>query len=405
MRSLIKILILSGLLLAFAVMADKPYRYLSPVPINTLFEQAIHDRAFPGGCLLVGTQDRVMIKKCYGYHTYRAEHAQGLDDLFDLASLTKVVGTTTAIMRLYEQHQLKLSDRVVEFLPEFTGPNDLHARLKATITIADLLAHRSGLHEPNDIGQMSAACLGQRWRCLLQTPLSYYPRRKMVYSDLNFILLGKIVEKITREPLDQYFQRTLFYPLAMHHTGFNPQEGFGKIIPTFSEHCVGIVHDPIARNLGGVAGHAGLFSTINDLQHFGQMLLNHGRYRNVAVLQRETIKLFSEPDALLPESSRALGWDTAFRPSIAKQQHQFSAGLYSDPGAIGHTGYTGTSLWISQRHGLYVVLLTNRVFAHTDARGQQRDRYWRQQIASSVWRQLGFKQQNGLYQEPRLTGH
>ncbi len=380
-------------------MAKKEYQYEARENINQLFQQAFREHAFPGGCLIVGTADHVILKKCYGYHTYKKETQDTLIDAFDLASLTKVIGTTTAIMKLYEQNRLELSDYVVDYLPEFSGPNQLHTQIKKTITIEDLLAHRSGLKDPNPVDQMTCSTMGQRWNCLFQTPLKYYPKRKEIYSDLNFILLGKIVERITGMNLDNYLTTAVFYPLEMYHSGFFPHEKACYIVPTFSEECVGVVHDPIARAMGGVCGHAGLFSTANDLQHFTQMILNNGRYKNKSFLNKETLDTFFERDALLAHSTRALGWDTAYNPDDSEEPHQFSAGYYSDASAVGHTGYTGTSIWISRKHGLYVILLTNRVFANPDPSHQSLDRYWRQKIASAVWKNLGFTQQNPLYHE------
>jgi CubicO group peptidase (beta-lactamase class C family) len=325
-----------------------------------------------------------------------------MDDVFDLASLTKVIGTTTAIMQLQEQHRLRLSDKVVRYLPEFSGPNRLHEKLKATITIEDLLRHRSGLPESNPIDRMTHASQNTRWACLYQTPLQHYPRQKMLYSDLDFLLLGKIVERVSGQSLDAYLECHVFRPLKMHHTSFHPAEKFCKIIPTYSSEQVGIVHDPVARSLSGVCGHAGLFSTATDLQHFAQMMLNGGSYQGARILQEKTIRTFSRPDDLLMDSTRLLGWDSVYRPSATQMPRQFSAGFYSDANAMGHTGYTGTSLWISRKQGVYVILLTNRVFDNADPAHRPRDRYWRQQITSAVWRHLGFQKQNGVYHEPRL---
>jgi len=238
--------------------------------------------------------------------------------------------------------------------------------------------------------------------CLFKAPLKYYPRQKMEYVDLNFILLGKIVERITREPLGRYLQRTVFKPLAMSNTSFNPDSGRRRIVPTHLGMPVGIVHDPVARSLGGVSGHAGLFSTLTDLQHFAQMILNDGIYNHSRFLQPDTIAWFTDRDPVLPHSTRALGWDTAYIPFDTTQPHQFTAGQYIDADAIGHTGYTGTSLWISRKQGLYVILLTNRVIDNNDATCTQRHRYWRQKITSAVWRNLGFTQQNALYHEPLI---
>lgn len=384
--------------------AIKNYHYVARENINHLFQQAFQDHAFPGGCLIVGTTDLVISKKCYGHHTYKRKIADSTIDSFDLASLTKAIGTTTAIMKLFEQGHLHLSDKVVDYVPEFSGPNELHSQIKKTITIEDLLTHRSGLQYPFPVERMTNSTIEQRWKYLFQTPLKYYPKRKEVYSDLNFILLGKIVERITKQNLDNYLRISVFYPLEMMHTGFFPHEKTCTIVPTFSEESVGVVHDPIARAMGGVCGHAGLFSTANDLQHFAQMILNNGRYKNKLFLNKGTLDTFFERNTLLAHSTRALGWDTAYNPDDSETPHQFSAGYYSDPDAVGHTGYTGTSIWFSQKHGLYVILLTNRVFKNPAPTHRAADRYWRQRIASAVWKNLGFTQESPLYHELYVGG-
>lgn len=396
-----KMLLLIGFwCLAGNGVAAERYHFQSVVEINQLFQQAIKDRAFPGGCIIAGTQDHVIIKKCFGYHTYKKNTPVRVDDLFDIASLTKAIGTTTAIMKLQEQHKLKLSDKVVQYLPEFSGPNRLHSALKKTITLADLLRHRSGLREFNSINKMPDLTLNERLNCLFKTPLKYYPRQKMEYVDINFILLGKIIERVTRERLDQYLYHNVFVPLEMRNTSFNPDINHSRIVPTHSGTNAGIVHDPIARSLAGVSGHAGLFSSATDLQHFAQMILNDGVYNHSRFLQSGTLAGFTTRDPVLSQSTRALGWDTAYIPSDTTVPHQFTAGQYIDADAIGHTGYTGTSLWISRKQGLYVILLTNRVFENAHSAHQRRHRYWRQKITSAVWRNLGFTRQNALYREP-----
>jgi CubicO group peptidase (beta-lactamase class C family) len=381
--------------------ADNYSKNKSSSQITQLFHRAILDHAFPGGCVVAGTKNRVVFQRCYGNHSYGIDYPDRLDDVFDLASLTKVIGTTTALLQLQEQHRLKLSDKVVRYLPEFSGPNRTHQQLKKTITIEDLLRHRSGLPEINCVDRMSNASQSARWNCLYQTPLINYPRQKVLYSDVNFLLLGKIAERVSGESLDCYLENHVFRPLEMHHSSFHPQEKFCKIVPTYSSDHVGIVHDPVARSLGGVCGHAGLFSTAIDLQHFAQMILNGGVYHGKRILQEKTLKLLAQPDPILADSTRFLGWDSAYRVSSPGVPRQFSAGLYCDSGAIGHTGYTGTSLWISQKQGVYLILLTNRVFKSETPSQRSRDRYWRQQIVSTVWKSMGFTKQNPLYHEPR----
>ena len=412
--------------------------------LDVLMQQAMADHAFPGACVLVGNRRHIIFKKCYGYHTYRGNVPSRLSDRFDIASLTKIVATTSAIMTLYDQHKLSLDDPVVKYLPGFIGPTPDATKLKKTITIRDLLTHVSGLPPDNFVNEVQGINNRKRWQLLLQTPLDQPPHTAMRYSDVGFLLLGKIVEKVSGQSLDQYASKHVFQPLNMQHTQFKPNhKTAGSLVPTLSNLPLGVVHDPIARALGGVAGHAGLFTTIGDLQHYAKTMLRGGNYNGKQVFQKNTVELFAKIDGRVPGSSRALGWDTVYattgdnrtpvcvnpeqqKPVYAKSRgwrsalarlgyvkaraddrspqcappKQYTAGKYIDPHAFGHTGFTGTSMWISPQQNLYMIVLSNRVYPGVQTGGKRTDRYWRQQIASTVWHDLGFRRSNALYREP-----
>ncbi len=389
---------------------DLPYyEYQEKVSLQQLFADAAQDYAFPGGCLIAGSATRTFVKQCFGYHTYEQKIKNQLDSLFDISSLTKVVATTTAIMRYYEQQRLNLDDCVTKYIPEFCGPNAEQTNIKSQISIWQLLSHTSGAAAYN-FDALKFATQIQRLQALYKTPLSDFPNSKTIYSDINFVLLGKIIEKLSGETLDQHTKNYIFSPLNMQNTQFNPSDR-SHCVPTLNTtkisvindpaympptpQCLcGVVNDPTARGLNGVAGNAGLFSTIEDLGIFASMLLNHGQYGAIDFLKKETIDLFTSRVAIPQGSSRALGWDTVYYP-LKKQPSQFSAGLYIDADGYGHTGYTGTSMWLSRRYGIYVILLTNRTYPdnHNHTLAQY---YYRQKINSAVWQNLGFNEKNHL---------
>ena len=413
---------LTSLLLLMSVSENQAsvgkHHYKERISIKHLFDEARAYQAFPGGCVAVGDEQHHYVKRCYGWQTYAKRITDKNNSLFDLASLTKIIATTTAIMLLYDAHKLALTDKVVDYLPVFKGPNPTQTKLKAQITLEQLLTHSSGLPADNYVYSFKA---------LYQTPVVVYPGQRQIYSDINFILLAKIVERITHQPFAKYVKVKIFEPLRMHETGFKPDADLrARAVPTEylpGQHrfLKGVVHDPTARHLGGVAGHAGLFSTLNDLTHFAQMLLHEGQYQGRQLIRAQTIRLFTRRAKLLADSSRALGWDTAYQPqavlpdaakghvhfdpgSLTKYYalpHQFSAGQYIDAEGFGHTGYTGVSLWLSRKHGLYFIILTNRVFPLLTESRRSVTYYWPQRIASALWRNLGFTQRNQLYALPK----
>lgn len=389
--------------------------YQPKYPLKPLFEQAIKTHAFPGGCIAVGKKNKVFLNTCFGAFTYAEKRKDTPNDLFDLASLTKVIATTTSIMVLYDEGKLTLDEPVVKILPEFRGPTKRQTALKATITVRDCLNHTSGLPPDNDGANT--------WKGVYRTPVVAYRHQYQIYSDINFLLLGKIVQTLSGLPLNQFAEKHIFKPLGMNSTMYLPPKTLNdRIVPTSYDKkdnklLQGTVNDPMARRLGGVAGNAGLFSTSHDLTIFAQMMLNGGEYKGTRIVKAATIKLFTTRSDVVTNSTRALGWDTVYAPRATlpkkdrallgfavaqfyKPQKQFTAGLYIDANAYGHSGYTGTSLWISPKHDVFVVLLTNRVMPSDNA--PRKDKYWRQLISSTVWKNLGFTEKNGLFHEPKL---
>ncbi|GIV59015.1 MAG: beta-N-acetylhexosaminidase [Rhodothermaceae bacterium] len=342
--------------------------------VDSLLHAAIETRAFPGAAVAIG-RDGVLVKsEGYGYHTYAAGQRVTPQSRFDLASLTKVVATTTAAMLLYEDGRLDLDAPVATYLPEF-GQNG-----KGHVTIRQLLTHTSGLIPFRPFHRMGFTTREQVLKAILADSLVYPPGTETRYSDFNMIVLALVIERITGQDFATFTREAIFEPLGMHNTGFIAA-GHGPdttAVPTeydrdFRKRLVqGEVHDETAYLLGGVAGHAGLFSTVEDLATFAYMLLHEGRIHGRAFLQPETIRLFTTRADATGESTRALGWDTKSPEGYS------SAGQYFGPRSFGHTGFTGTSLWIDPDQQLFVILLSNRVYP---TRENQRHRTVRAALA------------------------
>jgi beta-N-acetylhexosaminidase len=323
--------------------------------VDAAIQAAIARGAFPGAALAVGRRGGLV--RLRGYGALGAPAAGAVDaaeTVYDLASLTKVMGTTAAVMLLVDEGRMELDAPVERYLSGWSGDG------KERVTVRHLLAHTSGL-PPGLFLYRSARSPGQAVRQVLDQPLRRRPGERAEYSDLGMILLAEAVERAAEAPLDRLLARRAFAPLGMSSTMYLPPLALnGRIPPTaltsereFVLH--GIVHDGNAFRLGGVAGHAGLFSTARDVAVFAQMLLNGGSYGTVRLLRPETVAAFAtrQPGA----DQRALGWDTPGPVS--------SAGRFFSARAYGHTGYTGTSLWIDPALDLFVVLLTNRTLNNT----------------------------------------
>ena len=322
-----------------------------PATLDSLARAAIADSAASAVAIAVGRHGRLVHLRGYGTTDWAAGSGEVTDStIFDLASVTKVVATTTAAMILEEEGRLSLDQRVAWYLPALADT------AKQAITVRQLLTHRGGFEAFAPLYRTirgREAYLEQ----IDARPLRNAPGTETVYSDWDLILMQALIERITGEPLDAFVARRVFGPLGMRDTGYRPDPSLRTRIAATEVDTArggliwGEVHDPNAWAMGGVAGHAGLFGSARDLAVFAQMLLNGGWYGGARLLKPQTIARWTAPQGA--GSSRALGWDT---PS-----GQSSAGRFFGPRSFGHTGYTGTSLWIDPERGLFVVLLTNRV--------------------------------------------
>ncbi len=323
-------------------------------PVDEQMRKALVDSVFPGAVLLVSHKNRIRHFKAYGflgYGEYKKETP--LNAIFDLASVTKVVATTTAAMLLVDRGKLDLEKPVQSYLPEFQGEGKLE------ITVRDLLVHTSGL-PPFKRYYLENLSSEETLQRIFSEPLEYERRSESRYSDLGIILTGKIIEKISGMPLDQFCAKNIFEPLGMKETFFNPpKQSLYRIPPTeldeWRDRLVhGEVHDENSFSLGGVAGHAGLFSTATDVAAFLKMMVNAGEYKGRNFILSQTIAAFTKRQNLVEESTRAIGWDT-------RSEERSSSGHFMSMRAFGHTGYTGTSIWVDPDKSLFVILLTNRV--------------------------------------------
>ena len=318
-----------------------------------ILHQALADRVFPAASVAVTEKGNLVCRKAFGRFTYDANAPEATtESIFDLASVTKVVATTSMAMILYERGLLDLDTPLVAIVPEFGGED---AR-RREITLRILLAHSSGLPAYEKLF-LRARTKAELFAAVCGAPLSANPGVKAEYSDLGFILLAAALERIAEEPMDQFCQREIFGPLGMTHTAFNPPKSWRASIPPtvddrgFRRRIIqGEVQDENASVLGGVAGHAGLFASASDLAVFANVMLHGGR----PILRSETLALFTQRQSAPPGTSHTLGWDT---PSPLSQ-----SGKYFSPRSFGHLGYTGTSLWVDPERRLSIVLLTNRTW-------------------------------------------
>lgn len=316
--------------------------------IGTIVRRGIAAGGFPGAAVVIGRRGGTVLERGFG-HTDWAAGAAPVDPdrtLYDLASLTKVVATTSAIMALYDDGVIALDDRASRWVPAFRGG------MKDRITIRQLLTHRSGLPAGRDLWRYRGDPAAAR-AAVLATPLvrGCPPGACYIYSDLGADVLADVVEAATHESLARFVHDRVFGPLGMTSTTFRPRGGeLARLARTGAP--LGRVHDGNAAVLGGVAGHAGLFSTAGDLAVFAQMLLNGGEYGGVRIFADSTVRLFTTRAA----GTRALGWDTCDTGSRVS-----TCGRYFGPRAYGHLGFTGTSLWIDPDRKLFVLVLTNRV--------------------------------------------
>ncbi|MGO8793229.1 MAG: serine hydrolase domain-containing protein [Candidatus Sulfotelmatobacter sp.] len=338
-------------------------------PAFAILQEAIASRAFPTASVAVTHAGRLVAEKALGRMTYDPDApsasnfsrevgnfslAVTTSTLFDIASLTKVVATTSMAMLLYERGLLDLDAPVAAIVPEFVTGQERDPR-RHEVTVRMLLSHSSGLPAYEKLF-LKASTRDELLHAALTTPLATDPLTRAAYSDIGFIVLGIALERLADESLERYCQREIFAPLAMSSTTFNPPAEMRAAIPqtaddqTFRHRIIqGEVYDENAYVLGGIAAHAGLFSTSHDLAKFAHAMLNPGQ-----ILRPETVAFFTRRESAPDGTSRALGWDTPSSPS--------QSGKYFSPNSYGHLGYTGTSLWIDPTRQISVTLLTNRTW-------------------------------------------
>jgi uncharacterized protein YbbC (DUF1343 family)/CubicO group peptidase (beta-lactamase class C family) len=318
--------------------------------VDSVIQQAISEGNIPGAVLLVGHDGKIVYRKAYGNRALEPRHElMTLDTVFDLASLTKVIATTTSVMQLFELGKVRMNDPVAKYLPEFAQNG------KDDITVRQLLTHYSGLEPDLDLKTQWEGKETAYEMAFAETPAAP-PGSGFVYSDINFITLGALVERVSGETLDAYTAKHIFTPLKMTRTRFSPPALWrAKIAPTQydeMEHMLrGVVHDPTARRMGGVAGNAGLFSTGDDLAKFAQALLSGGG----TILSAPAVEKMTQPEQPpVAPVLRGFGWDI-------DSPFSSNRGDLLPLGSFGHTGFTGTSLWIDPTTQTYIILLTNAV--------------------------------------------
>jgi len=319
--------------------------------VRAVLDRAVAEGAFPGAYAVIGTRDGIVAE----YGAGRLDSADATRPtartVWDLASLTKVVNTTSAVLQLVGRGRVALDTPVVRYLPDWTAPG------AERVTVRQLLSHHAGLPAWRALYK-EADTPDDAARLVLATPLDTVPGVRFVYSDLGFILLGRLVERVSGEALAAYGPSHVFGPAGMRETRFLPPSSWrARVAPTEQDpwrqrKLRGEVHDENAARFGGVAGHAGLFSTAHDLTRFARLYLNHGALDGVRVFDSATVAAFTRVQDTTV-SRRALGWETPTGRN--------SAGQRLSSLAFGHTGFTGTSLWMDPQRNLFVLLLTNRV--------------------------------------------
>lgn len=332
--------------------------------------EEINRGSFPGASLAVGREGHVVLEEGLGRTGYGEGEVDPDRTVYDLASLSKVVGTTTAVMLLVQQGKMSLDDPVQAYLPEFMGS------MKDRVTIRHLLTHTSGLPAGADVAGSSPQ---EGLLRLMRINLEHSPGMRVEYSDVGFVILFAAAERAAGEPLYRLLDREVFEPLGMTSTTYVMGEGCLRCAGTSRDLGLayrGRVHDPISRRLGGIAGNAGLFSTAHDMARFAAMMANQGALGDVRIFRPATVRMFTQRQP--GSGTRALGWDTPGAPGTG------AAGSRVSDRSFGHTGFTGTSIWIDAERGTWVVLLANRTYEDGPNRMQALRRTVHDRVADSV---------------------
>ena len=325
--------------------------------VDEQINQAVQEGLIPGAVLLIGHDGQVVYRKAYGERSLiPTREPMTVDTIFDAASLTKVVATTSSVMKLFEQGKIRLDDPVTKYLPEFQEGH-------SSITIRNLMTHFSGLRPDVDLKPAWSGYETGIHRALIDKPAGP-PGVRFVYSDINFILMGEIVRRLSGQMLSDFARANIFEPLGMKDSTFQPPASLRpriaptEIDPTTGRPLWGVVHDDTSRYMGGVAGHAGLFTTADDLAKFAQMLLDRGQANGARLFSPLTVEKFTTPESPADQPIlRGLGWDI-------DSPYSSNRGDLFPIGSFGHTGFTGTSMWMDPVSRSYVILLTNVVHPH-----------------------------------------
>lgn len=340
------------ILLLAASLLPAQYRFKGSRDLDAVIEKAIADNQIPGAVLLAGRGGQILHYKAYGYRALEPKKEKmTLDTVFDAASVTKIVATTSSVMKLVEQGKVRLADRVTVYLPGFQGG-------QSDVTVRHLLTHYSGLRPDLDLKPEWSGYETGVEKALVDVPVAE-PGARLIYSDIGFILLGEIVRVASGKPVNEFAAENIFKPLGMTRSRYLPPAAWRPLIApterTGGAILRGVVHDPTTRYMGGVAGHAGLFTTARDLSRWARMMLNGGVLGGVRVLSSATVKKFTEPNSPPQETAlRGLGFDL-------DSPFSSNRGELYPIGSFGHTGFTGTSIWMDPVSKSYVILLANSV--------------------------------------------
>lgn len=373
-QAIAEIAVSSGVVLTFCWAALAAAFEVPPVPlahpsavgmdanfvsaIDAAVEQAMREGKLPGCVVAIGRHGKLAMFKAFGHRRLEpAREAMTSDTLFDLASLTKPVATATSVMLLAEEGKIRLEDPVGCYLPEFRGKG------KESVTVRELLTHQGGLVADNPLSDYLEGP-SKAWQRIMDLAPVAPPGTRFIYSDVGYLVLGKLVERVSGKGLDEFARARIFLPLGMEETGFRPAEPLRRRAAPADRReggwIQGEVHDPRAFHLGGVAGHAGLFSTAADLARFAQMMLGRGQYAGRRVLHPETVARMTCPRPV-SAGLRGLGWDI-------RTGYSTNRGDAMSRRAFGHGGFTGTALWIDPQLDLFVIFLSNRL--HPAGKGE-----------------------------------
>lgn len=338
--------------------------------LQNILDSASNKHIFPGAVLAITHKNGSTSLLNSGYLDYDSGQPMPSNAIFDLASITKVIATTTLTMLLTDSGKININTPVCDSFPDFTDVQDEQQRLwRKTVTPKHLLAHCAGFPpgDPFYIKHKDVTDKKTQHLLVRKTPIVTAPGTVTAYSDIGMMIMAQIIEHITQQPLEKIAQELIFKPLGMNYTSFNPKQLQNiPFVPTEeikekpSHFWTGIVHDENARWLKGAAGHAGLFSNAPDLAIFASMMLNNGMHNGHIFISQDTLDLFTRKAGIVHDSSRCLGWDGP-SPNCA-------GGSLISPDSFGHTGFTGTSIWLDKSQNIAVILLTNAVHPHRECK-------------------------------------